>query len=128
MFNIEMIGTESKWGINSAYITGYERSSMGEILQKNLKGSGFTFYPDPYPNEQLFYRSDNATLARQGVPAHTISTSKMDSEKYYHTQGDEIGTLDMKNMARIIKSIAVSSTSIVSGKDTPSRVDTRQLQ
>ncbi|HEV2481139.1 MAG TPA: M28 family peptidase [Puia sp.] len=128
MFNIEMIGTESRWGINSAYITGYERSSMGEILQKNLEGSGFTFYPDPYPSEQLFYRSDNATLARQGVPAHTISTSKMDSEKYYHTQGDEIGTLDMNNMARIIKSIAVSSTSIVAGKDTPTRVDTKQLR
>lgn len=128
MFNIEMIGTESKWGINSAYITGYERSDMGEILQKNLKGSGFTFYPDPYPSQQLFYRSDNATLARQGVPAHTISTSKMDSEKYYHTQGDKIGTLDMDNMARIIKSIALSSTSIVAGKDTPSRVDTKQLR
>jgi len=128
MFNIEMIGTESKWGINSAYITGYERSDMGEILQKNLKGSGFTFYPDPYPSQQLFYRSDNATLARQEVPAHTISTSKMDSEKYYHTQGDEIGTLDMDNMARIIKSIALSSTSIVAGKDTPSRVDTKQLR
>ena len=128
MFNIEMIGTESKWGINSAYITGYERSDMGQVLQKNLAGSGFSFYPDPYTDQQLFYRSDNATLARQGVPAHTISTSKMDSEKYYHTQGDEIGTLDMNNMARIIKSIAVSSTSIVAGKDTPSRVDTKQLR
>jgi Zn-dependent M28 family amino/carboxypeptidase len=128
MFNIEMIGTESKWGTNSAYITGYDRSNMGEMLQKNLAGSGFNFYPDPYTSEQLFYRSDNATLARQGVPAHTISTSKMDSEKYYHTQGDEIGTLDMQNMARIIKSIAISSTSIVAGKDTPSRVDTKTLR
>lgn len=122
MFNIEMIGTESKWGRNSAYITGYDRSDMGKILEKNLSGSGFTFYPDPYPQQQLFYRSDNATLARLGVPAHTISTSKMDSEKYYHTRGDEIGTLDMANMAQIIKAIAISSTSIVDGKDTPSRV------
>ena len=122
MFNIEMIGTESKWGTNSAYITGYDRSDMGKILEKNLEGSGFTFHPDPYPGQQLFYRSDNATLARLGVPAHTISTSKMDSEKYYHTRGDEIGTLDMANMARIIKAIAISSTSIVNGKDTPSRV------
>jgi Zn-dependent M28 family amino/carboxypeptidase len=127
MFNIEMIGTESKWGTNSAFITGYERSSMGEILEKNLKGSGFTFYPDPYPQQNLFYRSDNASLARQGVPAHTISTSKMDSEKYYHTRGDEIGTLDMKNMTRIIRAIAISSTSIVDGKDTPSRVDAAQV-
>ena len=31
MFNIEMIGTESKWGTNSAYITGYEKTDMGKI-------------------------------------------------------------------------------------------------
>lgn len=128
MFNIEMIGTESKWGINSAYITGYEKTDMGAILEKNLKGSKFTFYPDPYPDQQLFYRSDNATLARLGVPAHTISTSKMDSEKFYHTVNDEIETLDMNNMAQIIKAIAVSAVSIISGKDSPSRVDTKDLE
>jgi hypothetical protein len=33
MFNIEMIGTESKWGTNSAYITGYERTDMGKIYR-----------------------------------------------------------------------------------------------
>jgi hypothetical protein len=122
MFNIEMIGTDSKWGKNSAYITGYEKSDFGKILQENLKGSAFEFHPDPYPSENLFYRSDNATLARLGVPAHTISTSKMDSEKYYHTVDDEIGTLDTKNMTEIIKAIAVSSKSIVDGSKTPSRV------
>jgi hypothetical protein len=128
MFNIEMIGTESKWGTNSAFITGYERTDMGKILEKNLEGTNFKFYPDPYPQQQLFFRSDNATLARLGVPAHTISTSKMDSEKFYHTQDDEIETLDMKNMAEIIKAIALSSVTIVAGKDSPSRVDTKQLE
>lgn len=128
MFNIEMIGTDSKWGKNSAYITGYEKTDMGKILEKNLEGSAFKFYPDPYPEQQLFYRSDNATLARLGVPAHTISTSKMDSEKYYHTVDDEFETLDMKNMTEIIKAIAISSASIVAGKDTPSRVDASDLR
>ena len=128
MFNIEMIGTESKWGTNSAFITGYEKTDMGTILEKNLEGSGFKFYPDPYPDQQLFYRSDNATLARLGVPAHTISTSKMDSEKFYHTQEDEIETLDMSNMAAIIRAIAISSTSIIAGKDTPSRVSSESLK
>jgi Zn-dependent M28 family amino/carboxypeptidase len=122
MFNIEMIGTESKWGKKSAYITGYEKTNMGEILQNNLKGSVFTFHPDPYPEQSLFYRSDNATLARLGVPAHTISTSKMDSEPNYHKLSDEVSTLDLNNMTEIIKAIAVSSKSIVSGKDTPTRV------
>jgi len=125
MFNIEMIGTESKWGKNSAYITGYEKSNFGEILQKNLKGSNFSFNPDPYPSEQLFYRSDNARLAALGVPAHTISTSKMDSEANYHQESDEVSTLDLDNMTEIIKSIAISSQSIVKGTDTPSRVKKR---
>ena len=122
MFNIEMIGTESKWGKNSAYITGFEKSDFGSILQKNLEGSNFNFNPDPYPQEQLFYRSDNARLAAMGVPAHTISTSKMDSEPNYHQLSDEVSTLDLDNMTEIIKSIALSSQSIVNGTDTPTRV------
>lgn len=128
MFNLEMIGTESKWGKNSAYITGYEKSSMGEILKQNLVGSPFTFYPDPYLDQNLFYRSDNATLAELGVPAHTISTSKMDSEPNYHKASDEVKTLDLENMTEIIKAIAKSATSIISGQDTPSRVDTTKLK
>ena len=128
MFNIEMIGTESKWGKNSAYITGYEKTDMGKILQKNLEGTGFTFYPDPYTEQHLFYRSDNATLARLGVPAHTISTSKMDSEPNYHKVSDQVETLDMENMAMIIKSIALSSKSIIAGTDTPTRVKAEDLR
>lgn len=127
MFNIEMIGTDSKWGTNSAYITGYEKSDMGKILQANLAGSKFHFEPDPYPKQNLFYRSDNATLAALGVPAHTISTSKMEeapnNEPNYHKQSDDISTLDMNNMSEIIKAIAISSKTIVSGKDTPTRVE-----
>ncbi|HET6994382.1 MAG TPA: M20/M25/M40 family metallo-hydrolase, partial [Chitinophagaceae bacterium] len=128
MFNIEMIGTESKWGQNSAYITGYERTDMGSILQKNLQGTGFTFYPDPYPAQNLFFRSDNATLAELGVPAHTISTSKMDSEPNYHKPSDQVETLDMENMAQIIKSIALSAQTIIGGKESPTRVKVDDLK
>ena len=131
MFNIEMIGTESKWGTNSAFITGYDKTDMGKILERNLTGSAFKFNPDPYPDQDLFYRSDNATLARLGVPAHTISTAKMDTNKpepYYHSADDEIETLDMRNMTEIIKAIAISSVTIVKGADTPTRVDAGKLR
>ena len=128
MFNIEMIGTESRWGKNSAYITGFEKSDMGTILQKNLKGSSFQFMPDPYTKENLFYRSDNATLARLGVPAHTIATAKMEGEPNYHQLTDEVSTLDLDNMAKIIEAIALSSATIIKGIDTPSRVKPESLQ
>jgi Zn-dependent M28 family amino/carboxypeptidase len=123
MFNIEMIGKESKFGKNSAFITGYERSDFGQILSRNLESSVFHFYPDPYPEQQLFYRSDNATLARLGVPAHTISTTQIDKDTLYHSVNDEIESLDLDNITSIIQAIATSSTSIVDGKDTPTRID-----
>jgi hypothetical protein len=122
MFNIEMIGKASKFGENSAFITGFERSDFGPILQKSLEGTAFKFYPDPYPEQNLFYRSDNATLARLGVPAHSISTDQIDKDKLYHSVKDEFSSLDVANIVATIKAIALSSRGIVSGKDTPTRV------
>jgi len=122
MFNIEMIGKESKFGKNSAFITGYDKSDFGEILQKSLENTPFKFYPDPYTEQQLFYRSDNATLAALGVPAHTISTDKIDIDKFYHTVDDEVQTLDIENITATINAIALSSRSIISGIETPKRI------
>ncbi len=122
MFNIEMIGKESKFGKNAAFITGYERSDFGKILQKNLSGTEFTFHPDPYTEQNLFYRSDNATLAALGVPAHTISTDQIDIDKLYHTVKDEYSSMDIDNILSTIKAIAKSAITIVKGSDTPSRI------
>ena len=122
MFNIEMIGKDSKFGQNTAYITGFDKSDFGTILQKNLKGTEFTFHPDPYPEQNLFYRSDNATLAALGVPAHTISTVQIDGDKLYHTVKDEFSSLDVNNILSTIRGIAKSAITIVKGTDTPTRI------
>lgn len=122
MFNIEMIGKDSKFGKNTAFITGYDKSDFGKILQKNLEGTEFTFHPDPYTSQNLFYRSDNATLAALGVPAHTISTDQIDIDKHYHQVSDEYSTLDVENILSTIKAIAKSAVSIVKGIDTPTRI------
>lgn len=123
MFNIEMIGKPSRWGQNAAFITGFDKSDLGAILQKNVIGQNFQFHPDPYPEQNLFYRSDNATLARLGVPAHSISTVQIDIDKYYHTVDDEFETIDMANCANAIRAIAMGAKSIVDGNDTPKRID-----
>jgi hypothetical protein len=118
-----LIGTESK-RVKNCFLTGL-KIKYGRNTSKNLEGSAFKFYPDPYPEQQLFYRSDNATLAKLGVPAHNFYL-KMDNEPNYHKVSDEIETLDMVNMTEIIKATAISSASI-STKDTPSRVDSSAL-
>lgn len=123
MFNIEMIGKPAVSGPNTAWITGFERSSFGELLQKAVEGTEYEFYADPYPAQNLFYRSDNATLARLGVPAHSISTTPIDVDKDYHQASDEVSTLDLAHMTNTIKAIATAAARMISGEDTPTRVD-----
>lgn len=123
MINIEMIGKDSKFGPNTLYITGYERSNLGKLMQMNLTGSSFIFHPDPYTAQNLFYRSDNAVLAALGVPAHTFSTSQMDKDTYYHTVKDEVSTLNIDNIKSSIEAIAKGARGIVDGSQTPTRVE-----
>lgn len=127
MFNIEMIGKPSKFGANAAFITGFERSDFGTILQEAVKGSNYSFHPDPYTEQNLFYRSDNATLARLGVPAHSISSDQIDIDKLYHSVNDEFESLDMTHMTNMIRAIAVGAKSMVDGKATPKRVNKAEI-
>ncbi|MFQ5569302.1 MAG: M20/M25/M40 family metallo-hydrolase [Rhodothermales bacterium] len=128
MFNIEMIGKPATEGPNTAWITGFERSDFGEILQRAVEGTPFAFYPDPYPDQNLFYRSDNATLARLGVPAHSISTTPIDVDPDYHQVSDEVETLDLEHMTNTILAISQGAATIVSGQATPTRVDVSQVR
>lgn len=123
MFNIEMIGKPAVSGPNTAWITGYDRSSFGEILTESTPDSVFRFYADPYPQQNLFYRSDNATLARLGVPAHSISTTPIDVDQDYHQVSDEFETIDIPHMTNTIKAIARAADRMVGGYETPTRVD-----
>lgn len=127
MFNIEMIGKPATDGPNSAWITGFDKSDFGQILQKAVAGTQYKFYADPYPRQNLFYRSDNATLARLGVPAHSISTTPIDVDEDYHQVSDEVETLDLDHLTNTIKAIAAGAGLIVSGKATPSRVDPTEV-
>jgi hypothetical protein len=123
MFNIEMIGKPAAAGANTAWITGFDKSSFGQILQQSVAGTPYRFEADPYPQMGLFTRSDNATLARLGVPAHSISTTPIDTDPDYHRVSDEIETVDVAHIMRTIQAIARGAETIVSGAATPTRVD-----
>ncbi|WP_341220919.1 M20/M25/M40 family metallo-hydrolase [Polaribacter atrinae] len=120
--NLEMIGKVPSFGPNTAWLTGFERSDFGKIIQKNLEGSGYQLFPDPYKKFNLFFRSDNASLARLGVPSHTFSTTPIDVDKDYHQVSDEVETLNMTVITETIKAVAKGTESIINGTDTPTRV------
>ena len=120
--NLEMIGKIPSFGPNTAWLTGFERSDFGKIVQKNLEGSGYQLFPDPYKSFNLFFRSDNASLARLGVPSHTFSTTAIDVDKDYHKVSDEAETLNKTIITQTIQAVAKGTKSIIDGKDTPTRV------
>jgi len=120
--NLEMIGKEPETGAKTAWLTGFDRSNFGKIIQKNLKGTGYKLFPDPYPKFNLFFRSDNASLAQLGVPSHTFSTTPIDVDPHYHKVDDEAETLDVNVLAETVKAVAKGTETIINGIDTPTRV------
>jgi Zn-dependent M28 family amino/carboxypeptidase len=120
--NLEMMGKTPTTGPKTAWLTGFDRSDFGKIIQKNLEGTGYHLYPDPYVQQNLFFRSDNASLARLGIPSHTFSTTPIDVDKDYHQASDEAETLDVSVITETIKAVAKGTESIIDGTDTPTRV------
>lgn len=120
--NLELIGKEPKTGPKTAWLTGFERSNFGKIIQKNLEGTGYKLFPDPYLKYNLFFRSDNASLAKLGVPSHTFSTTPIDIDPDYHKVSDEAETLDVNVLTETVKAVAKGTESIIKGIDTPTRV------
>lgn len=96
----EMIGRpDAKVAAEELWLTGYDRSNLGAELAKR----GAKLVADPHPEENFFQRSDNYTLARQGVVAHTVSSFGLHTD--YHKASDEVRTIDFKHMTRAIESM-----------------------
>lgn len=123
MINIEMIGKPSKFGAGTVWMTGMDRSNLGEQLNTALAKSGKKIYEDPYPEQDLFYRSDNATLARLGVPAHSFSSTQLDKDQHYHQTSDDLSSLNLTSLQQIIEMLAMATMPLVDGSVTPSRID-----
>lgn len=101
-FNVEMTGRPDSLagGPGRAWLTGYERSNMGE----QLAAMGIPIVPDPRPSQNFFQRSDNFAFALRGIVAHTLSTFNLHAD--YHRPGDAADKADVTHMAQVIEAAA----------------------
>ena len=137
MVNMEMIGKVSKFGAGKLWMTGFERSNLATLMNQAIahqtdnmpteNAQANSIQADPYPEQHLFYRSDNATFARLGVPAHSFSTVQLDQDEHYHNVSDEVSTLNLVSLQQVLTTVAKGITPVVSGVATPSRVDTSKV-
>ena len=105
LFNFEMLATESQFGKNAVFMTGDEFSDFDELINQNAV-NGLKVYPDPYRNEQLFYRSDNVNFVKKKIIAHSISTVDMTKATHYHAVNDDLKIVDAENLTAIINNFA----------------------
>ncbi len=113
--NLEMIGRPDTLtgGAGTAWLTGYERSTFGDMLT----AAGVPIVPDPRPTQRFFERSDNIDFARRGIPAHTLSTYNLHRE--YHTVADSSETMDIEHMARVIDAALIALRALANSDAVP---------
>ena len=93
---VEMIGRLDSLagGPGKLWLTGYERSTMGE----GFAAAGLPVVADPRPEQNFFLRSDNIVFAIRGIPAHTLSSYNMHRD--YHQPSDEVTAVDSTHLER----------------------------
>lgn len=108
---VEMIGRPDSLagGAGKAWLTGYERSTLGD----QLRDGGIPIVPDRRPAQRFFERSDNIAFARMGIPAHTLSSFNLHAD--YHTVRDEARYADPAHMARVIEAAAQAMLILANG-------------
>lgn len=101
-FQVEMVARPDSLagGPGKAWLTGYERSTMGAMLA----AGGIAVVADPRPASNFYRRSDNYRFALVGIPSHAFSSFGMHGD--YHNAGDEAGKADFDHMAEVIRSAA----------------------
>ena len=98
---VEMIGRPDSLagGPGRAWLAGYERSTVGDLLAS----AGLAIGPDRRPQMNFWERSDNIAFARAGIPAHTVSSYALHRD--YHRPTDTAERLDFAHMTRVIGEI-----------------------
>lgn len=93
-----------QWPLADVVAFGAESSSLDAVVAQAVKSAGLKLSPDPLPNENLFVRSDQYSLVKQGVPAvylmpgFTSSDPQKDGGKmlgsflagHYHRPSDDL--------------------------------------
>ena len=111
---IEMIGRtdDAVGGFGRAWLTGYERTTMGD----RLAAAGSPIVPDPRPNQNFFFRSDNIAFAVLGIPAHTMSSFGLHLD--YHQPSDEVELINFEHMSVLVDA-AVEAVRFLADGPTP---------
>lgn len=105
--NLEHMGrqTGKENAAHEAGMTGFDFSTLPATMAKAGSLTGTRIFKDEKHSDRYFSLSDNFTLARLGVPAHTLSAVYAFPD--YHKPGDHWQKVDYDNMAQVSRAAAL---------------------
>ncbi len=118
--NLEQIGrTDDNEGkrVDELSMTGYDYSDLGDSLNKSGQKVGIKVTKHPQNSDAFFFRSDNATLAGQGVPAHTVCTAFEYPD--YHKASDTWDKVDYDNETHVLRGVAIGLLDLANSAKEP---------
>ena len=118
--NMEMVGrTDDIEGDQRkrASVTGFDYTDVGEVFRRAGEQTGVTVFKHQKNSDAYFARSDNAALALQGVPSHTICVTFQYPD--YHGPADTWQKIDYENMALTVRMIGAGLLILAQSKDEP---------
>jgi hypothetical protein len=115
--NLEMLGRPEPGKRFYVWFTGISQSDFAARATPAFHAAGLDVI-DFAMGEQLFFASDNASFARKGVVAHSISAGSLHDD--YHQPSDEPARIDAEHMAAAIAGIERAIDVFDAAPDRPS--------
>lgn len=107
-------------------VIGLSRTSAKEHIVKAANTLGLTATDDPAPEQNLFDRSDNVSLAKMGIPspnyAPGMTSFSEEIFKYYHQVTDNPENIDPAYLLKYCQSYTYAARLIANDKTTPTWV------
>ncbi len=117
--NIEMVGRPEAGADKKTWMTGWEHSDLGTLMGKGAKRNHVTVFEHPRFSKMLYGASDNMSLVKVGVIAHSFSAGSL--HKDYHQPGDEWEKLKLPHMTTVVRGLFAGSLPIANGTVTPQK-------
>jgi Zn-dependent M28 family amino/carboxypeptidase len=108
VLSLEALGrTDAEDGphTNRVAMTGFGYSTITATLVEAGRELGVEVYKHEQNSDVFFTRSDNASFAEKGIPAHTLSTGYLYAD--YHRPGDHWDKLDYPHVEKITRSLVL---------------------
>jgi hypothetical protein len=115
--NIEMIGRPEAGARNKIWMTGWNESNLGKLMNEASSAKGIDIFEHPKFSAQLYRASDNYSFVEKGVIAHSFSAGSLHAD--YHQPDDEWDRLEIPHMTRVIEGLFYGSQPLADGLVTP---------